>query len=511
MPLSAFAKLRHILVPAIIVFGVLAAAIVGYMFFRSVPGQVRLDGEVLLSQDVITAKMSGVVSTIEVSPGQQIFPGQILLRFDSGPLQQVFEQEQRRLADLTGMLPPQYVFLPDPDRPEASRESLAQRLERQRAEEVGAEREMHEASLNEAKLSVTHNRIRMLVAQGKLNPDQQRLSDQSLDAAKEHTSLAQKRFEENSLKRSGTDALIRRLLEAQKASGADRIPLQERLRRFEEQSFKVAELADRVQNAVITAPFEGVVQEILVSSGDPVQSTQPCFTVRKKDAPMLVRATVMDKEKYSLKKGLACEMLLEGHENEPVQGYVSFLSSGAEPESADIPVLECRPLQSSQLAGLVGGKVYSRSPHAELTIFLDRMAYQNPSPGTMEKSAFPEEDDWQGASRATASGRISANGSASPDAVSQQGRGAVNNPEAASLQRTAPEAVVIKSGSPEAVGKLRESLTSAPGPTGSSIKDPVQLPPMKAPYPLKGSPLPDVHNNPSIVPPAVLEPAPTRP
>lgn len=515
MSLPAYlARHRSILVPAAL-FVILASAAAGYIFFRSAPGQMRLSGEAFFAQETIQASMPGIVSQIEVMQGQQISKGQILLRFGSGPLQRVFEQEQQKLAELTGMLPPQYVFLLDPERPDSPPESLTERLERQRAEETVAEQGMQEASLDEAGLAVTHNRIRMLVAQGKLSPEQQKISEQSLSATKEKAFLAKKRFEAYSLKRSNTDAQIRRLRQAQAASGADRIPLQERLRRFEEQRHTVAELAGRVQNAVVTAPFDGVIQDVLISPGDTIQSMQPCFTMRRKGAQVIVRATVPDKEKYALKKGLACEIYLEGHESKPVQGYISMLTEGS-PENTNTLTLECTPLQPSELTNLGAGRTAPRPLHAELTVFLDTVARQSSSLNSQEYSVVPEDGnvDTSAASTSTrgmATGRIGASGSALSDFAPQRENEAKGNGEAASFQRSVPEAPVIKAGSPEATGKPRDPQTQGFGLTEKRTMEPVQLPPMKAPYPLKGSPLPDVHNNPSIVPPTVLEPAPTRP
>ena len=84
--------------------------------------------------------------------------GQPLLRFCDIAPRAILEKEKNERDRLARMLPPGYIFLPDPESDAGKKESLTQRLERLRTAEAGAVNTLQSATNIEALASVSYSR-----------------------------------------------------------------------------------------------------------------------------------------------------------------------------------------------------------------------------------------------------------------------------------------------------------------------------------------------------------------
>ena len=175
----------------------------------------------------------------------------------------------------------------------------------------------------------------------------------------------------------------------------------------------------------------------------------------------------------------------------------------------DGSVLECLPVQPPALRERLLSRPPSEAlPGVLLTVSMEQAAL--PADALHIEQGEPQPFSRAGRTGVTATGRIASDesGKEQDGITGTSGRSPdrSESPEApGSREPLLPP--VIKAGSPAALGIQQEPRESVSG----GIREAVTLPPMKAPYPLRGSALPDSGNNPSIVPPQVLDPPETRP
>jgi membrane fusion protein (multidrug efflux system) len=268
----------------------------------------------------IFAGQGGTVSSLEVSEGQAIRKGQTLIVLEP-PAPEGLEEELNHLRELVRALPPDHVLVPSPT---GGQESLTQRLERRRLDEQIAEKRVQAAAEDLAGASIAYNRAVALAAKGALDPAQRDLADKDREEAEKAVREARQQFERLSRARAATDAEIRRLRQAQAASGADRVPVRERLMAYEEKNERIARLYGDRQNETLVAPFDGIVIRVLARKGQYLPPGALCLEARPAGAPVLLMALLPGEIAEELTPGLPCVVELAGDKNK-YRGYVFSL------------------------------------------------------------------------------------------------------------------------------------------------------------------------------------------
>ncbi len=482
---------------AFVIFLCLALVLAGSgaLYWRSL-GRLQFKGMLQRRTQVIATEVNGVVENITVKEGQRVHNGQMLLHFDEQPLRAALAKERQEFAQRERMLPPRYVFLPDSGPDGAREESLSARLDRGKEEEENAQRLLQEASDQEAQASILYSRVAMLAAQGKISQGQRSVAETALAAAQSRKRAAQKHFEETSLKRSVVDMEIKRMREAQALSGANRLSEKARLTAYQEQLARVEELRAVLDKSRITAPADGVIFAVHVRPGDRLEAEEPCFLFQPEGSLPEIIAQIPAGLAQKLRQDQPCSITGAALGDKSVKGYIRTIQSAADTsmppsQNASSPpqlTVEVHfiPEETAEHASFLGPAPLDKDRGVDVTVFLREPLYKRAA-ASVEHSPLPSQIPQE-------------------KAPSSSGSGAMQAPPPAD-QSLPAKPLTLKAGSSEALGNEPATGQEAAPPAEA----PLSLPPMKAPYPLKSSPLPSRSNNPSIVPPQLLEPAETRP
>jgi multidrug resistance efflux pump len=456
---------------------------VGYWLWQS-SGELRFEAVALENGLTVTSGQGGTVTDLYAREGQLVRQGQALLAYRA-PSPQELESETEKLRALSLALPPDRHFLPSPL---GGKESLVQRSERQRLDEQTARERVLEAAQAVSQAEVTYNRAVSLRAQRKLAPAQEALAEKRLNEARARAEDARQAFERLSRLRAATDADIRRLSQARFDSGADRIPTQEREQAYDLQYARVERMHREARNPVLAAPHDGTVLRVLVGAGRTLPPGAPCFVLRALDMPVVFQANVPMTQAASLAPGTPCVVDV----NQFGQGLSAVVDSlEPSPEAPSIILVRIRleawntpvpPGTAATVTALTRNVPVAtgnrEAPPADVAAPITERPL--PSSGAAPAAPLSLVDSFGAAKSAD---------------------GVAGNQNASAA--TPP---VVRAGSPEALGQTPTKETVAAPDAGEPL-----LPPMKAPYPLKDSPLPRPDNNPSIVPQHVLDPPAGRP
>lgn len=483
-------------------------------------GRLVFDGEVRQQSLPLVAAAGGRVIAVDVAPGEAVRRGQLLLRLDETGLQQQLAEARQRLAATALTLPPQYLDVPGEGG--VGRESLSQRLERRRLTEEKAMRRVEEASDREAQAAVTHSRAAMLAARGKLSAEELRGAELALEAARAESRAAREAFEQLSLGRAETSMDIRRLKETQQATGANLLPVETRLAAYENARQAAAAAEEALAFARLTAPVDGLVREVSARPGDILETAQTAIIMQPSGAEPEVRAALGPDKAARLAPGLPCRIALDGPERRLFSGYV--LAVGPAEKGGDVPVRvallaeEAGPKLPADTSANTSVKVLSVAPlpadgtRVEVTALLREPLLARPQ-GRVTPAALPEAAS--GAPGETRGGAAAAphgedQGWSSPAPAQRPGQAApplsplsVETP----FGGADPYAGQTDQAAPGGAGSGASAAGAAVG-NGSRQLPQVavpQLPPMSAPPVLKGSPMPDPANNPSLATPENLE------
>jgi len=335
-------------------------------------------------------------------------------------------------------------------------ESLTERLERQRLVEETAKRRLQEATDQEAQASILYSRASMLAAQGKLGRQELEAAEAYLAAARKQVRDARQSFETFSLERAATGMEIQRMRDMQALVGADRLSESERLQHFAAQEARVAELRAALAAAIIVAPENGIVIDVAVHPGDRIAPMQPCLLFRPHGQAARVRTLASEREAARLSAGQPARVRLDTPSAVELDGFVSAVVPGL-PAGAgnDAPLVAVWIDILPQPGDDTGRFLPQNDIPAKVTVLL-RAPLISPLPSARGAVPLP--------------GTPSANGRAALPAL----------PVAEEMPALAP------------------------------LPPPPQLPPMQAPVrepgQLTGTAQPDPNNNPSVVPPHMLNP-----
>lgn len=299
---------------------------------------MSLEGVLTANTLTLAAGQSGRAASVEVKAGDGVTAGQPLLRYENSGFRETLAKEKQKLLQLGRLLPPEYISLPDPRHPGEDGETLADSLARQEADESEAVKALQRASDLEARASVAYSRISIQHSKGQANRQQLLLAESRLNEAREQLRLARERQEKISMQRASAVTAIRRVLDFQKAGGADKIPLPERLANYEEQRRKVEELGRAGAGMTLDSPSNAVVLEVLVRSGDELAPATPCFTLQPAQIPLMIDCAVEARRTEKLLVGQRCLVSFPAVGDKKYAGYVAKVEPGADPARSRVGV-----------------------------------------------------------------------------------------------------------------------------------------------------------------------------
>lgn len=451
----------------------------GVALYRYKEGRLELHGRVQTRYTVVPAASGGRVSDVAVVAGAPVTRGQVLVRLDEEARRTALVQAQEQLTLLAQMLPTQYR-----PAPESGGESLDQRHERLQGEEEAATRHLQEATDREAEASVLYSRIAMMAARGKATGDDRAAAERYLAEVRRQKERAKHESEAASLSRATSGADIRRIKDAQRASGAADLPADIRVDRYRQQEERVSIAMRALEQSLLCSPVDGVVTEVLAIPGREVKPGAPLVVLRQEGAPLSVSARASADERKEIKPGMRCFVRVTG-EDTNFDGYVSDLRPDQAGNEAAAYRVSVSLLPGGPLPPAAAHTANAEDFDAAVTVLLREPLYVTALDGDGQPGAAVAEPapmpPGQGAPPALPLRIQTPSGSQAPP---HDGDGA---PSDASRQDE-PEAGSEKTG------------RGAPA-----------LRPMQAPYPLKGSPLPDPGNNPSVVTKDILDNAAAAP
>ena len=318
---------RHYAKPIAVVAALLLSCLVGYYWYGA-SGRISLTGVLTNSDFLLVAGQTGTAASVEARPGDIVTVGQPLLRFDNSALRKNLEKERQKLIQLARMLPPEHIRLPDPDDASVGNETLTRRLARKGAAEREAVKALQRAIEGESAAATAYNKVAKQLGKRKTNRQLQEAESIRL-AAREQLRKARDHKEAISSQRATAESAIRRVLEYHEASGANKIPLKERLGNYEAQRKVVEGLARSVSVAYLAAPFEGTILEVMVQPGEALTESTHCFVLQPSAVPLLLSCSAEAGQALRLQAGSQCEVSFPGHGDERYHGFIA----GVEGES----------------------------------------------------------------------------------------------------------------------------------------------------------------------------------
>lgn len=481
-----------------ILLGLLVLAGAGAVYWHS-SGRVSFEGEVRESIRSLSPAVSGVFSRIEVTEGQSVRKGQVLIRLDDAAQRKSLAEERQKLAQFEALLPPQYSrhsSLGTVQEPSRDEETLEERLSRQRKEEEGADRRVQQAADREAQASVSYSRAVMLADKGKLSLAEREAAEHALAEARRETLAAKSAFETLSRARVATMAEMARVRENQQAVGADALPATLRIKNYELQRERVNAAAAALDDRAIKAPEDGVVTEIVIKPGDPARVGLPCIYIAASDSAIMIVAQAPDDVVKKLRPRQQCLLEITGAPDNPFTGYISNIlprSAAAADKTAGMRVQIAvtgpaegreQDAQAAPALHLFGGA------KADVTVLLRKALYEQG--GSEDASVRMPEAAPQAPPPAGSSLLRNADGATPGSNKQAPPPGEKANPEGRILPPVHPQAAPPST--PNSALQPLEGNRSLP-----------QLPPMQAPERITGTGAPEAHNNPSLLTPEILE------
>jgi len=443
---------------------ILLLAVIGAGVFYYQSGHLQLDGILQSNLRPLASEYGGRVTQVDARPGLRVSQGTVLVRFDETALRSALFKEEQQLQALAMLVPPSLVRVPGIG---GGDESLTERLERQRLVEETATRRLQEATDQEAQAAILYSRASMLVTQGKLSKQELESAEAHLAAARKQVRDARQIFETFSLERAATGVEIQRMRDMQTLVGADRLSEGERLQHFEAQEARVADLRAALAAAVIVAPTDGVIIDVAVYPGDSIAPMQPCLLFRPDGQAARVRTLAPQREAARLRAGQPARIHLNTPEAMDLNGFVSAVTPG-------LP------------AGAASG---AKNEDSLAAVWIDIL----PQPGDDAGRSLSQKDI--------------------PAKVTVLLRAPLINPlpsAGMSTRGTGPLPGTPSTGGPNTGNMAAPPAPPVAGamslPTLEPLPAPPKLPPMQAPRQLTGTAQPNPNNNPSVVPPHLLNP-----
>ena len=329
--------IRHYAKPIAAVAVLLLSCLAGY-FWYGASGRITLTGVLANSDFLLVAGQAGTAASVEARPGDIVTVGQPLLRFDNSALRENLEKERQHLIQLARMLPPEHIRLPDPDDLSVGNETLTRRLARKGAAEREAIKVLQRATEGESAAATAYNTVAKQLGKGKTDNRQLQEAESVLLAARETLRKARDHKEAITTQRATAESAIRRVLEYHEASGANKVPLKERLGNYEAQRKVVEGLARSVSVAYLAAPFEGTILEVMVQPGKALTESTHCFVLQPSVVPLLLSCSAEVGKALRLHAGLQCEVSFPAHGDEKYQGFIAEVEGESDSALREVKV-----------------------------------------------------------------------------------------------------------------------------------------------------------------------------
>ena len=471
-------RVLWLLLPLVLIL----AGVGGWYYYAA--GRLQFEGSLQSGLMPLSATRGGTVSATGVI-GMQVAKGQPLVEFVNPALLDELTRQRNKLQSLSYLLP---------DALETWAERL--QLEVRRQDELATRSSLEEATDKEAQASILYSRASMLASQGKLKQSELDAAQNYRDGARMAVEQAREAFENASLTRANVEKELNTIRSFRQSSGD--IPPAVAVREYENQKALVGRLSSQVGAMAVVAPADGTLVEVTVAPGDAVVPGTVCALFRPAAQGAEVNFVLPADKADKLLPGQKSRVKLEGADPLEVDGVVLGMSPGAantQPAIARVALFPRaeRPEERERLAAMPPGTA------ARVTVLLREPLA---APVQLEPSGFPAS-----LSRETPA-PVAPEQPAAPAPASLSVQSAFGEEPDGSAPRpdTSPAPPVLKSGSPEALGKSTQLVgAEAAEAAQAPAQGPPRLPPMKAPKQLTGSPLPDPKNNPSVVPQHVLD------
>lgn len=473
-------------------------------------GAITLSGTLKGNAIILTAPRGGTLLTMEAREGQMVQKGQIVARLDTSALEMQLLQERQKLSDLESLLPPEHLGArPSGAAAAEPPATLTERHATERRQEDDAARILQDATDREARAAVVYSRATALAARGKISRERKDAAEAALADARADAARAKAHFEEQSLARAGTGVEIKRVRDYQATLGADQLPVQKRLDEYAVQRDRVEAIASALQASQIVAPEDGLVTTVLVKAGQNVEAGKPGLIMVPASDGFFAVADVDAATAARLVPGQQC--LVESAGAVPdgqgfaVAGVVRAVRSLAlaSPDGQSAPGAPAYRVWVALAPGQGGTAGLLDGTETAITVYLREPLLaetgQTGDTGRITDQKMPPE--------------APALGAPPEGTLDVRGQGGLYLPDEppAPVDGGPHKPVVVITGSPEAEGRAPEYPAAPQAPQRGAPPE-VNLPEMKAPpYPPQGSPLPDPANNPSIVPPHMVDDAKEKP
>ncbi|NLO40557.1 MAG: HlyD family efflux transporter periplasmic adaptor subunit [Ruminiclostridium sp.] len=266
----------------------------------SIVREIKMDGKIVAKKNFeffIPSAMQ--VLEVKIHTGDQVKKGQTLLRLDTSGI-------QKQLLDET-------------DRYEQKKINLELLKLKSGSDLASYDEAIEQAQIQLERAKVDYERIQVLVEQGSETGENLKNASRKLDDAQ--------RALEKAIGDRG-DALLSGQAEAQK----NEMETQGLLYDMEIQKRQIDQLQKQLKACDVTAPFSGIISAVNCREGETAGQSQPLYSLMDISKGYCLKG-LMDKDLTDeLKPGDEAEIVLDGHEWQPIQGKViEFRNSSNSP------------------------------------------------------------------------------------------------------------------------------------------------------------------------------------
>jgi len=260
---------------------------------RDLVVEAELSAQIKPKEEIqVVPEISGKVASVNVSKGQRVKKGQLLVSLERDELEAQYNQAQ------------------------AAHKKAVAAYSTTESQIIQAENNFKNASANFENAEKEYSRMKVLYDQGVISPQQ-------FDAIKVQYQVA-----ESNLKAA------KKQLEIVKKTSYEIAKAD-----IEQAEANLNLTRQRLENCDIISPIDGIVAEVNVDPGEMAGVGAPVVTVVEMDS-VLAAAKVTEKYLKSIEEGQTVEVLIEAVLDRPLKGKVVHISPVADPRNANTYELE---------------------------------------------------------------------------------------------------------------------------------------------------------------------------
>ncbi len=346
------------MVRRILILLVLAAAVTALLFYsQQRRGPLVVSGFVEADEIRLGSRVGGRVARVHVEEGQAVSAGQVLVELDPFDLRERLAEAEALLAQAEAVLALREAgFRPQEiEQAKARRDQLKAVLDRlvagPRQEDIAAARA--QVALGEAELeraTARHDRVMEVAQRSAANPDE---VDEAVRLLKVAQALLVARKEELAKLLAGTRPeeiaeAEAKVAEAEAAwglavSGSRKEEIDEARAAVEAARRRVEAIGDQIDELVIRAPAEGVIETMDLQAGDLAPANAPVVSMMDARA-LWVRAYVPEDE-LGIELGRRVEVTVDSFPGQRFSGHIGFIARQAEFTPGNVQTPEDRSKQ----------------------------------------------------------------------------------------------------------------------------------------------------------------------